>query len=100
MNHAVAHWIEQLKVARKRQGLSQAELGRKVGLPQSYISKIESGSIDIRLSSLLEAARALELEPMLVPRKLVPAVKSLTRSHAPTVSVKPAYALNEGDTDG
>ena len=115
MNHAITHWIAQLKDARKHKGLSQAELGRKVGLPQSYISKIESGSIDIRLSSLLEMARALELEPMLVPRQLVPAVQSLTRSQvvaqpeigtlqlvgqAPKVSVRPVFALDEDDRDG
>lgn len=115
MDYSVSHWIEQLKRARKRQGLTQAELGRKVGLPQSYISKVEGGSIDLRLSSLLELARALELEPMLVPRSLVPAVQSLTRSrttvppkageltvegHAPTAIVRPAYALDEDETDG
>jgi predicted transcriptional regulator len=115
MGHSVSHWVEQLKLARKRKGLTQAELGKKVGLPQSYISKVEGGSIDIRLSSLLEMARALELEPMLVPRQIVPAVQSLTRRHvtvhpktgelavqgnAPKVVVRPAYALDEDETDG
>ena len=115
MDHSVSHWIEQLKLARKRKGLTQAELGRKVGLPQSYISKVEGGSIDIRLSSVLEMARALELEPMLVPRQIVPAVQSLTRSqvtehpkpaeptvqgNAPKVVVRPAFALDEDETDG
>ena len=115
MNYSVAHWVEQLRLARKRKGLTQAALGKKVGLRQSYVSKVEGGSIDIRLSSLLELARALELEPMLVPRSLVPAVQSLTRSqtmvrpesgkltvvgHTPTAIVRPAYALDEDDTDG
>jgi HTH-type transcriptional regulator / antitoxin HipB len=115
MDYSVAHWVEQLKLARKRKGLTQAELGKKVGLPQSYVSKVEGGSIDIRLSSLLELARALELEPILVPRSLVPAVQSLTRTrttvrpetgelsvqgHSPTVIVRPAYALDEDDADG
>ena len=115
MNHSVSHWVEQLKLTRKQKGLTQAEFGKKVGLPQSYISKVESGSIDIRLSSVLEMARALELEPMLVPRQLVPAVQSLTRSRvtarpksgefivqgeAPKVIVRPAYALDEDEADG
>ena len=113
--HSVSHWVEQLKLARKSKGLTQAELGKKVGLPQSYISKIEGGTIDIRLSSLLEIARALELEPMLVPRQVVPAVQSLKRRHltvhpktgrpavqgdAPDEVVRPAYALDEAETDG
>ena len=115
MDYSVSHWVGQLKLARKRKGLTQTELGKKVGLPQSYISKVEGGSIDIRLSSLLEMARALELEPMLVPRQLVPAVQSLTRSQAtirlksgkltiqgqaPEVIVRPVYALGEDETDG
>jgi len=101
MDHSVSHWVEQFKLARKRKGLTQAELGKKVGLPQSYISKIEGGSIDIRLSSLLEMARALELEPMLVPRQFVPAVQSLTvQGQVPKVIVRPVYALDEDETDG
>jgi transcriptional regulator with XRE-family HTH domain len=115
MSYSIKPWIVQLKAARRRKGLNQAELGVKVGLPQSHISRIESGSIDIRLSSLLELARALDLEPMLIPRKLVPAVQSLTQhkttvqpksgehrlvGHAPKAYVRPAYALDEDDSDG
>ncbi len=35
--------IERLKTARIEVGLSQQEVGDKLGKPQSYISKIESG---------------------------------------------------------
>ena len=55
-------------------------MAEKVGLPQSHISKIESGHVDIRLSSLIELARVLDLELSLVPRKLVPAVRSIIRT--------------------
>jgi HTH-type transcriptional regulator / antitoxin HipB len=68
---------QELQAARKLKGLSQAELGAKVGMPQSHISNIESGKRDLRLSSLLEIARILDLEPIFVPRILVPAVRSL-----------------------
>lgn len=66
-------------------GLSQRALALKVGLPQSHISKIESGGVDIRLGSLIELARVLELELELVPRKAVPAVKSIIRQTAPSI---------------
>jgi hypothetical protein len=48
-----------------------------MGLPQSHISQIEAGRVDLRVSSLLEMARLLDLEPMLIPRALTPAVRSI-----------------------
>jgi transcriptional regulator with XRE-family HTH domain len=74
-----SHIIEALRAARTARGLSQRALAARVGLPQSHISKIESGSVDIQLSSLVELARALGLELQLVPRKAVPAVESIIR---------------------
>lgn len=67
----------ELKAARKRKGLSQRALAARSGVPQSHISKIESGVVDLRLSSLVALARILEMELVLVPRKAVPAVKSV-----------------------
>ncbi len=32
-----------LKEARKQSGLTQTEVAEKLGLPQSYVSKVESG---------------------------------------------------------
>jgi len=66
-----------LKKARQAKGLTQAELGKKMGWPQSHISKIEGGEVDLRLSSLKEMARLLDLEPMLIPRALTPTVRSV-----------------------
>lgn len=71
--------IAALKAARASGGLSQRDLSAKAGVPQSHISKIEGGGADIRLSSLIELARALELELVLVPRHLVPAVEGVLR---------------------
>jgi len=69
-----------LKNARKAQGLSQVELSERVGVPQSHISKIENGNVDIQLSSLTQLARALDFELQLVPKKALPAVQSIVRS--------------------
>lgn len=80
MRYANEAIIAGLKTARETSGLSQRDLSAKVGVPQSHISKIESGGADIRLSSLIELARALELELMLVPRHLVPAVEGVLRA--------------------
>jgi transcriptional regulator with XRE-family HTH domain len=69
-----------LKAAREAKGLSQRALAKMAGVPQSHISKIENTGVDLRISSLAEIARALDLELTLVPRKTVPAVKSIVRS--------------------
>lgn len=71
--------LSSLKKARKAKGLSQRELSAKSGVPQSHISKIENGAVDLRVSSLVALARTLDLELVLVPRKTVPAVQSIVR---------------------
>lgn len=76
--------IEALKEARVQKALSQRALSQRIGMPQSHISKIESGQVDLQLSSLTELARVLELELRLVPRRAVPAVDSIVRSVAPS----------------
>ena len=88
-----------LKEARERKGLSQRALSAKAGVPQSHISKIESGAVDLRLSSLVALARVLGLELALVPRKTVPAVQAIVRNDAFRASqpVRPAYTLDEAD---
>jgi len=74
--------LKSLREARQRKGLSQRALSAKSGVPQSHISKIESGAVDLRVSSLIGLARILDLELELVPKKNVPAVQSIVRSSA------------------
>lgn len=71
--------VEQLRAIRRASGLSQRALGARVGLPQSHISSIESGSVDPRLSSVVELARQLDHEVVLVPRAMLPAVRAMLR---------------------
>lgn len=68
-------WANTIREQRRSRKMSQAELGRRVGMPQSQIARIEHGAKDLRLSTILELARILDLEPMLVPKHLVPAVR-------------------------
>ncbi len=91
MTYANEEIINALKKGRETKGLSQRALSARTGVPQSHISKIESGSADIRLSSLIELARALDLEVKLVPRKALPAVDSVVRSTAPAVPATESY---------
>lgn len=84
-----------LRQARNAKGLSQAVLAKRAGVPQSHISKIENTGVDLRLSSLSEIARALDLELMLVPRKVVLATQSLIRQAQPTEFSLVSLALRD-----
>lgn len=80
MSYATEHIAQTLKVAREAKGLSQRDLSSRARVPQGHISKIENGAVDLRLSSLISLARILDLELTLVPRKIVPAIRSIVRS--------------------
>lgn len=85
-----------LKAARAQKRLSQRALSQKIGLPQSHISKIENGQVDIQATSLIEFARALGLEIMLVPQNMVPAVEALSRASASkTAAPSPGTAVRD-----
>ena len=68
-----------LQQARTARGLTQAQLGMLVGLPQSHISKIERGETDFQWTTLEQVANAVGLTPVLVPTGLVPIVESLMK---------------------
>lgn len=90
MNYTREHIAETLRKAREQKGLSQRALSNRAGVPQSHISKIENNAVDLRLSSLTAIAHALDLELTLIPRKAVPAVKSVTKSVGMPPTVDPA----------
>jgi transcriptional regulator with XRE-family HTH domain len=72
---------EELRAARQSRSWSQAEVGRRVGLPQMHISGIESGKVVPRFDTLLELVRVLGYDLLMVPRPLVPVAQALIRDH-------------------
>jgi transcriptional regulator with XRE-family HTH domain len=92
---------QELKEARRSRTWSQAELGRRVGLPQMHISGIESGKIVPRFDTLLDLVRVLGYDLLLVPRSLVPAVQGVIRderrpdSGTTEEGERPLYATDE-----
>jgi transcriptional regulator with XRE-family HTH domain len=78
--YATEHITGALRSAREAKGLTQRALSALAGVPQAQISKIEANTVDLRLSSLLALAHALNLELALVPRKAMPVVQSLART--------------------
>ncbi len=95
MSYATEHIASKLKDARERKGLSQRALTKLTGVPQSHISKIENGAVDLRLSSLVELARVLDLELTLVPRKSVSAVSAIVRSSRQRDGERASASLKE-----
>ena len=92
MSPGIDELAAKVRAARRAKALTQKELGQRVGLPQSHISKIEKGGVDLQLSSLMEIARALDLEVKLVPRKALPAVEGALRAVGTTLETSRALA--------
>ena len=79
--YQTVEFVKVLAQARQQKGLTQKALAARLGIPQSHISNIERGKTDLRLSSLIDFARELDLEVVLVHKKYVPAIRSITVSH-------------------
>ncbi|MGD8914921.1 MAG: helix-turn-helix transcriptional regulator [Candidatus Thiodiazotropha sp.] len=84
--------IKQLRQTRQNKKLKQSELGRKLGLPQSHISKIEKGGADPRLSTVEDMARLLDQELVLVPRAMLPVIRAILSGED---MQKPKWRLDE-----
>lgn len=51
-----------IRRARRNDGLTQIDLGKRIGLRQATISRLEKGEEETKLSTLLDALSALGLE--------------------------------------
>lgn len=90
---------QQIKDARAKRGWGQRELGAQVGLSQPHLSGIESGEIVPRFDTLLDIIRVLNLDLLLVPRALVPAVQSLIRAQQDPEGSEERSLYAGGDED-
>lgn len=75
--------IHHLAQARKTQQLTQAELAERAGLSRMTVQRLESGSLDPRLSTLHEMARVMGMELVAVPAPLRASVQALIDAAAP-----------------
>lgn len=62
-----------VRATRKHAGLTQEELGRRVGLTRTSITNLEKGRQRIQVHTLYELASALDLDP----QDLLPSEESL-----------------------
>lgn len=52
---------KRIKTLRKQQGMTQSQLAEKLGTNHTYIVRMEKGSQDSQISSLLAIANALDV---------------------------------------
>ena len=72
---------EDLRKLRKKAGLTQTELADKSGLSQSLIARIESSSVDPRLSTLKKIFDAIE-ETMKIKKTVIDLLNFKQREHS------------------
>ncbi len=74
--HLIARTPQQAGAAirriRRKQQLTQAELGTRMHVRQATVSKLESGEPATQLRILMEALTALNLELVIRPRSAAP----------------------------
>jgi transcriptional regulator with XRE-family HTH domain len=59
-----------LRQARKSKGLRQADLAEKLGVPQSFVSKYESGERVLSFVEALLILNELNIEPSIVAERI------------------------------
>lgn len=97
MNDTIYYIGEALKKARQEKGISQAALAKSAGIPQSHLSKIERGLVNLQVATLIELARALDLEVTILPPLLLHQIKNLMSSSP--MEQKPLYQLKDADEE-
>ena len=66
--------VEVLVRARERAKLKQAEVAVRLGLPASYLSKIESGTRRLDVIELIRIAEAMGIDPAELVREVAEAM--------------------------
>lgn len=70
-----------LKKARLASAMTQEQVADLAGISRPRYRDIETGVAAARATTLINIARALGLEMMLIPQAMVPAVETLLRPH-------------------
>lgn len=82
-----------LHTLRKQAGLTQQQLAERAGISRPNYREIENGSAAARATTLINIARALGMELMLIPQAMVPGVNALLRpsddDDAPAFTTEP-----------
>lgn len=59
-----------LRQAREDAGLRQIDVAKHLGVPQSYVAKVESGERKISFIEVLDLCKAIDLDPIALVDRL------------------------------
>ncbi len=65
-----SRFLRLLRKARLSSGLTQEEIARRLGRPQSFVSKCESGERRVDIAELLAFCKAIQVDPVSFIRQL------------------------------
>jgi DNA-binding XRE family transcriptional regulator len=82
---------------RQRAKLTQHEVALQAGLSRVSYRAIETGTAAPRASTLVNIARALGMEMMLIPKEMVPIVQAMLR---PGDDDQPAFTADRDEDSG
>ncbi len=57
-----------VRLVRMRLGMTQKQLGERVGIPQSHIARIEMGKVDVQISTMKRLFHALHCRTLMIPK--------------------------------
>ena len=86
-----------MKTARLTQAMTQEQVADLAGISRPRYRDIETGVAAARTTTLMNIARALGLEMMLIPQAMIPAVEALLRPH--DEDDRPAFVSRPDDSD-
>ncbi|MGH6807104.1 MAG: helix-turn-helix domain-containing protein [Ensifer adhaerens] len=86
-----------LKKARLASAMTQEQVAGLAGISRPRYRDIETGIAAARVTTLMNIARAMGLEMMLIPQAMVPAVEALLRPHDD--NDLPAFISRPDDND-
>lgn len=66
---------ELLLATRKKNGVTQAEVAKRLGRPQSFVAKVENGERRLDVVELVAYARAIGAEPLAIMQSMVEAIE-------------------------
>jgi transcriptional regulator with XRE-family HTH domain len=91
------HLYKKIAELRHRQEFSQRELAERLHVPQSYLSKVESGKLDMGLANFVDVVRYLGAEVMIVPASMVPIISAMVSPDGEGNQNRPRWAdsINE-----
>ena len=88
-----------LKATRKGRQLTQEQVADVAGISRPRYREIEAGGTAARTTTMINIARALGLELMLIPQAMVPAVDALLRPHDDLDDLPAFMAHSDDDGD-